>query len=151
MMIHNIYSSIKIDLTRTRNLKAPRNDVYCIFILGPAVHTSRLRGGKGAHTCTRRPELLAVDLGLRGVVAGYLILHLVVAIHRESAYVTAGRWGDAAAIGLRGATRMASGLGGVTKSVSSRLIQSGCRNAVGSGEVGTQYIGNQLLRYTHRS
>lgn len=66
-------------------------------------------------------------------------------------HVTAGKWGDAAAIGLRGATRIASGLGGVTKSVSSRLIQSGCRNAVGSGEVGTQYIGNQLLRYTHRS
>lgn len=85
------------------------------------------------------------------LLATPLILHLVVAIHRESAYVTAGRWGDAAAIGLRGATRMASGLGGVTKGVSSRLIQSGCRNAVGSGEVGTQYIGNQLLRYTHRS
>lgn len=66
-------------------------------------------------------------------------------------HVTAGRWGDAAAIGLRGATRMASGLGGVTKVVSSRLIQSGCRNAVGGGEVGIQYIGNQLLSYTHRS
>lgn len=139
MRIHNIFV-YQIYLTRTRNLKTPRNDVYRIFILGPAVHTSRLRGGKGTHTCTRRPELLAVELGLRGVVDGYLILHLVVAIHRESAYVTAGRWSDAAAIGLRGATRMASGLGEATKSVSSRLIQSGCRNAVGSGEVGTQYI-----------
>lgn len=117
----------------------------------PSTHRGCPRGGKGAHTCTRRPELLAVELGLRGVVAGYLILHLVVAIHHESAYVTAGRCGDVAAIGLRGATRMASGLGEVTKSVSSRLIQSGCRNAVGSGEVGTQYIGNQLLRYTYRS
>lgn len=99
----------------------------------PSTHRGCPRGGKGTHTCTRRPELLAVELGLRGVVAGYLILHLVVAIHRESAYVTPGRWGDAAAIGQRGATRMASGLGEATKSVSSRLIQSGCRNAVGGG------------------
>lgn len=68
MMIHNIYSSIKIDLTMTRNLRY-LVDVYRIFIFGPAVHTSRLRGGKGAHTCTRPPELLAVELGLRGVVA----------------------------------------------------------------------------------
>lgn len=88
MMIHNIYSSIKIDLTRTRNLR------HLVFILGPAFQTSRLRGGKGAHTCSRRPELLDVELGLRGVVA----------IHRESAYVTPGRWGDAAAIVLRGAS-----------------------------------------------
>lgn len=153
MMVHNIYSSIKINLTRTRNLKTPRNDVYIVSLSSdlPSTHRGCPRGGKGAYTCTRRPELLAVELGLRGVVAGYLILHLVVAIHRESAHVTPGRWGDAAAIGLRGTTRMASGLGEVTKIVSSRLIQSGCRNAVGSGEVGTQYIGNQLLRYTHRS
>lgn len=60
----------------------------------PSTHRGCPRGGKGAHTCTRRPELLAVELGLRGVVvASYLILHLVVAIHHESAYVTAGRWG----------------------------------------------------------
>lgn len=57
----------------------------------PSTHRGCPRGGKGAHTCTRRPELLAVELGLRGVVASYLILHLVVAIHRESAYVTPGR------------------------------------------------------------
>lgn len=126
MMIHNIYSSIKIDLTRTRNLR--HLGMMYIYIVSlssdlPSTHRGCPRGGKGAHTCTRRPELLAVELGLRGVVAGYLILHLVVAIHHESAYVTAGRWGDAAAIGQRGATRMASGLGGVTKSVSSRLIK----------------------------
>lgn len=117
----------------------------------PHIEAGREEGRVRIHVLVRRPELLAVELGLRGVVASYLILHLVDAIHRESAYVTAGRWGDVAAIGLLGATRMASGLGGVTKSVSSRLIQSGCRNAVGGGEVGTQYIGNQLLSYTHRS
>lgn len=76
----------------------------------PSTHRGCPRGGKGAHTCPRRSKLLAVELGLRGVVS-YLILHLVVAIHHESAYFTAGRWGDVAAIGLLGATRMSSGLG----------------------------------------
>lgn len=153
-MIHNIYSSIKINLTRTRNLKH-LGMMYISYLYPrtcrPHIEAAREEGRVRIHVLVV-PSCWPWSWGSEASSSLATSSSISSSLFTTNRHMSPpGGGGDAAAIGQRGATRMASGLGGVTKSVSSRLIQSGCRNAVGSGEVGTQYIGNQLLSYTHRS